>query len=483
MKELSKSLAVQQWPYYGEKPGRSSHSTSLKPLTKIHLESVEGMAGGPNLRAPVWPSGFSATDARSVELCCDRVFPVPLSRGDSVSYLSRMRERIAQEIDEISVDCVLFPATPHVPWDLLVAMEFASRGVPVLVIRGTQLTNRVIVSQFPFDFRAGRFQPRPTLVDSLSTATDSLDRDSPRLASAKALNRQASLSSVRFLVFEPLRLLRSVAHSLESVFFGRVDGGKKISRFPSSSREEHYWNFMRGSTFVLLRLRSIAHMFQRSRELSRLSSFPEGNYVYFSLHYQPEQNTDPEASDFRFQVAAVTELRRLLDEEGLEDLVIAVKDHPRQFSGGGDVRSGNFRPRGFYESLSKIPRTLVIGTDVGSKELIEGSSLTVTANGSASWEALRLGKPALTFVSTWHSDCLAAPSLARLRESGRSLNDLIGMSCDEVRSSLDDFLTSEDISIPGAFKGPHADLVTNPQLAEEMARCLAAMIGRVAETL
>jgi hypothetical protein len=217
-------------------------------------------------------------------------------------------------------------------------------------------------------------------------------------------------------------------------------------------------------------------MYSMMRELARASSNVEGEYVYFSLHYQPEQNTDPEASFYRFQSGAVAELRRLLDEQGLKNLRIVVKDHPRQFGGGGDVRSGNFRVQGFYEAIANLENVFVVGPAVDSATLINGAELVVTANGSAAWEAIRARKPSLTLVSTWHSDCHASPSVSRLRESGRSIADLIDMSPEDIEASVTAFLQTEKLMIPGAFKGQHADLIKNPNLVKEMVRSLVPII-------
>ena len=491
---LGEIYEVHHWPYYQNKAGRAWKFNSLRPLTALHLDAVREMRRGPDLDCDRWPGDLSAEQVRSVQLLCDRVFPTPLNQGELVSYLSRLSAGIDGQLDGVSFRCALFPATPHVPWDLLAAFKLVNRGIPVLAIRATQLTNRVVVARLPFDYVFGEFETRvvgPSLTESndVGSVLESFRADSPRLVIAKEINKRATPSSGRFLSVQSLNMIRSVAEVVGRrgrvvlKFFAQKLGppwrfGMRNWR-AERNREEHYWNFISSYRFVWLRCLSIVHGYRLLRELARFSGRPAGRFVYFSLHYQPEQNTDPEASDFRFQVSAVSELRRRLDDEGLEDLGIVVKEHPRQFSGGGDVRLRNFRPLGFYESLASIPGTTVVDPSIDSGVLISDAELVVSANGSATWEAARQGKPALTLVSTWHSLCSAAPSIASLTATGRGIRDLINLSPDEVFSSVISFLETETITIPGAFKGPHADLSRNPRLVEEMAQCLASIIDQV----
>ena len=493
-RKLGEIYDMHFWPYYQSKAGRARKDNSLRPLTFLHLEAVREMRRGPDLWCDRWPGDLGPEQVRSVQLLCDRVFPTPLSQGELVSYLSRLAAGIDEQLDGLSFRCALFPATPHVPWDLLAAFKLVNRGIPVLTIRATQLTNRVVVARLPFDYVSGTFESRTvgsSLMESMDVGSvvESVRADSPRLLIAKEINKGATPSSGRFLLVQSLNLTRSIAEvvgrrgrvALKYVL--RNVHPRRRFRIPGGggerNREEHYWNFIGGYRFVWLRCLSIVHGYRLSRELARFSGQPARPFVYFSLHYQPEQNTDPEAWDYRFQVSAVSDLRRRLDDEGLEHLEIVVKEHPRQFSGGGDLRLKNFRPLGFYESLASIPRTTVVDPSIDSGALISDAELVVSANGSATWEAARQGKPALTLVSAWHSLCSAAPSIASLAATGRGIRDLIRLTPDEVQASVISFLEAETITIPGAFKEPHADLAQNPQLVEDMARCLAPIIDQV----
>jgi len=479
-KKISESFNTVQWSHYESKENRSLAPSPFQPLVRLHLEAIRGIPMGPDLGIGVWPFGLPHEQVRAAELCCDRVFPSPLSRADAVAYLSLLWKGIKDELDDSSFGRVLFAHTPHSPWDVLLSLNLAQKGIPSFAIRGTQLTNRAVVARIPFDYLSGKFENRGRDDPSSRVSVDTIMIDSPRLAFAKALNEQANFSLTRFSLSQPIRLMHSVAKAAwrswrkEATKTGQEK--REVGRDTVSSRDSHYWSFVSRSRFIWLRLLSVAHGFQLSREAAGCARDPKGKFVYFPLHYQPEQNTDPESGHFRFQVASVRELRRILDEGGLSELEIVVKEHPRQTLDSSDVRLRNVRPLGFYKAITDISGVVLSRPSISSTWLIENSELVVTTNGSGAWEAVRIGKPAMTLATTWHSGCAAAPSLSNLQSEGRSISDLLKMGADEVKSSVEAFLRTETITIPGAAKRLFADLSLNPQLADEMAESIVSLV-------
>jgi len=53
------------------------------------------------------------------------------------------------------------------------------------------------------------------------------------------------------------------------------------------------------------------------------------------------------------------------------------------------------RPRDFYRTISRIPRVILLGPEHNSLLLIQQASLVAVITGTAAWEAMRLGIPAL----------------------------------------------------------------------------------------
>lgn len=135
-------------------------------------------------------------------------------------------------------------------------------------------------------------------------------------------------------------------------------------------------------------------------------------YVFLPLHYQPERTTCPEAGIFRSQMLIVD----LLHEALPPDCLLYVREHPSQFV--PTMRGAQGRDPVFYSDLVAHPRVRLVGQHVSSFDLIDSSIAVATATGTAGWEALLRGRPALVFGNAWYQEC---PGAFRIR----SLDDAV----------------------------------------------------------
>lgn len=122
-------------------------------------------------------------------------------------------------------------------------------------------------------------------------------------------------------------------------------------------------------------------------------------YIFFPLHYQPEQTTAPFGNYSVYQYLPIEMIARSLPK----DWVLYVKDHHATFS----PISGGWRKRskGYYERISKIPNVFLIPIEIQSAVLIDHSRAVATITGSAGFEGVLRGKPVLTFGSIWYNGC------------------------------------------------------------------------------
>ena len=122
-------------------------------------------------------------------------------------------------------------------------------------------------------------------------------------------------------------------------------------------------------------------------------------YIFFPLHYQPEQTTSPFGEYSVYQYLPIEMLARSLPAGWL----IYVKEHYVTFSPfHGGLKKRN---REYYERLSKIPNVRLIKSEVQSAELIDHSQAVATIAGSPGYEALLRGKPTMAFGSAWYNGC------------------------------------------------------------------------------
>lgn len=119
-------------------------------------------------------------------------------------------------------------------------------------------------------------------------------------------------------------------------------------------------------------------------------------YVAFFLHYQPEENTCPNADIFANQYLCILSLLKNLPK----DVMIYVKEHPHQFM---SHRQGQTRRiKEFYDDMAAIPRVKLINFSMDSFSLMENALAVSTVAGTAGWEAAVKGKPVIVFGISWY---------------------------------------------------------------------------------
>lgn len=414
-----------------------------------------------------------------LELTCDRVFLSPLSNTDRILYLARLKSLIRFELNKKTPDVAFFSATPHFPWDLCAEQVLRERGCRLFSLRPTHVDGRVSVVEHRSDPPRFRFVDRSeidTLVsDRLPTNQFPFGKTKSEVSRRLGANYQQSRSQSRnqasywTLLTETLRARRRIL----SQALRRASAPTSVAK-----KNLDYFSVIPWLDRKLLPIRQV----RNTRKYLRLIGTPVepdsvGEFIAFFMHFQPERSTDPEAGLSRFQVSSILKLRSMLDEEGLSELPILVKEHPRQWrSAGVDIRRVLSRSEEFYGTLLSVRGVQLVRSDYPSESFIKGASLVVTPNGSAAWEAACLAKPSLTFVETWHSSCFAAPNLDSLESSGRTLLTLMGMSEEDVESSLRQFWTNESVTHSGVINPDHVDQVD----FEQSFRATGGLMARVA---
>jgi len=109
----------------------------------------------------------------------------------------------------------------------------------------------------------------------------------------------------------------------------------------------------------------------------------------------------------------------LLSNSIPHDWSIFIKEHRSQFipqyGGNRSVRSWDF-----YNDLSLLPNVRMIPTAFPSLKLIDQAKAVATVTGTAGWEAIIRGKPAITFGYPWYRGCEGVyytPTQASCREA------------------------------------------------------------------
>jgi len=142
-----------------------------------------------------------------------------------------------------------------------------------------------------------------------------------------------------------------------------------------------------------------------------------GNHlnIYFPLHLQPEITTSFMGQIYTDQCLAISSLIAVLKSQD-HAFTIYVKENPKQ----------SFDQRQFLHLLQS-DEVIMVDRTVPSNQLIEECDIVATIGGTAGWEAVKCGKPALIFGTTWYE---SAPGVI-------IFNDLLTQKCKISKDLVD----------------------------------------------
>lgn len=115
----------------------------------------------------------------------------------------------------------------------------------------------------------------------------------------------------------------------------------------------------------------------------------DAKYVYFPMHLQPEMTTSALGGRYRDQCLAIEDLSRSLPP----DWLIYVKENPKQ----GAYARGPM----FFHRLKRIKNVRFMPSDADTHALIAKSQFVAVISGTAGWEAIKKGKPAVVMGHAW----------------------------------------------------------------------------------
>lgn len=211
-------------------------------------------------------------------------------------------------------------------------------------------------------------------------------------------------------------------------------------------------------------------------EYSRLQKSPDlaAPFVYVPLSFQPERTTSPQGGIYHDQILMVETLSSALPEGWR----IFVKEHPSQWWLRGKTRYSSARYRGYYERLARIPHVVLVPIDTKSAQLLERSKVVATTTGTAGWESLLRGKPAIIFGIPWYRDCPGTLPVASVEDCRRAFARVRDGHRNDQSDMLAYLKALEEVSIRAHISDPPSD---SPQ--EEPLENMRIISERVLKTI
>lgn len=393
---------------------------------------------------------------RDLSLTLDRIFPSGISQSDRELYLSRLAELVEQEIEILMPECAVFQFVPHMPIHILVARSLAARGVPVLALSATQLVNAIKVVRLPNTYEEKNFLTAQVRLDHQVDG----NVPTPRLQAAQSINQQSETTDGRLL-------LSALTDFTRRTIAERRHGMVPFNQFTTVQG----WRRRK-----INELNGIRSAFTLRRNHGRVCcELPEEKFVALFLQYTPEQNADPDSGPYRYPEYAVKTVRSLLNDCDLASIPLIVREHPRQLLPKPIQNNLSARSPEIYERLSRLDGVALCDRRVSSDLLLRRAALSITAAGSSAWLAGAVGRPGLTLAGSWHEQCASSPSLLRLRQSGRTVADLLNLSEQEVLHARDHFLQNDSELWPGVAKKGHL-AANDASVKERMAKWLPDVV-------
>ncbi len=143
-------------------------------------------------------------------------------------------------------------------------------------------------------------------------------------------------------------------------------------------------------------------------------------FIYIALSYQPEATTSPKGDFFVNLDLMVYMISKAVPEGWL----LYVKEHPSQFERTWTHRSQSAREKYYYDDLVVMDNVRLIPTSFSSYELLDNAIAVATVTGTAGWQAVNRGKPALVFGNPWYLGCEGIFSIREYQDCIRALRSI-----------------------------------------------------------
>jgi hypothetical protein len=337
-----------------------------------------------------------------------------LGFGDRVRLYHRQVHYWQTVLDVVRPEVAVFPISPHSVHSYVLYLLCRVRGIKTIIFEYTSLEDFV----FPIeDFESGSDEVRSIyseLLEQMRCSAAVLSESAKRHLDRLSETYLRGMSAIHNYKMADKRRKKSLSEKMWNMIdrcyrLMRLGGGWAYLLGIDVSSALLDKSLMPEKKYLTYRatLYQDFRFFVHKRRKKRLRDYYEKMceevslekpYVYVALHSQPERTTKPNGGVFVDQFFMVHMLSRSLPE----GWCLYVKEHPGQFVlKNADVA----RSRYYYDEMASLENVKFVHLSVSSSSLIDKARAVATVTGTAGWESVFKGKPAVIFGCPWYGSC------------------------------------------------------------------------------
>jgi len=299
---------------------------------------------------------------------------------DYLDYFYVLSDMLAQQVKEEKITHALFFNVPHLVCDTLLYDICKCLGIKTIILTQSIFPGKYFSMEAYEDFGffdGKKSKAKPMKIDKKENLDLFYMKDiGQEPDKGGKLSGKGWFNILAYVVFKKPSMFLQPFH-----FFKLIKRVKKIyAGFPS-------WRDPFSRFFHENEMAYFEHLMEFENQQIDI----EQRFIYFPLQLQPEMTTSSLGGKYRDQLLAIEELSRVLPD----DVKIYVKENPKQ----GAYSRGPL----FFHRLNRVPNVVFMPSFANTNTLIAHCEGVATITGTVGWEAVRKGKKAIVFGSTWYS--------------------------------------------------------------------------------
>jgi hypothetical protein len=352
----------------------------------------------------------------------DRLSFFPIAEIERCRLFYRFIAHFYKLLKQHDVSVVLFFGTPHGLWSIALFGLAKVLGLEVLYTDWVGLSPALSTiekelhirrSYSPSEMRLGlavNYEDQPRIHETVT--------ESANAAFVWTATKHINL---------PMRYLRMIGSLLLRRPLGRYVSSEIFLQEKKATRIGHVLPLI---AYFIRAMRAL-----RFYEKNAKDEMPGANSVVLFLHLQPEASTMPMGGIFADQLLVLDLILAALPD----GMNLYVKEHPFMFE--ALAQDKHERSVGFYKHMLRDPRVRFLKRSANSKEIVNRAGYIASTVGSISWEAMREGKPCITFGWAWFSSCKSCFVVDSVASLKAALASAAAKSRADVLADVKEFLS------------------------------------------